>query len=1062
MRTTAIVGAMIVTALAMGSAPLRADTPPVLKISDNNNDVMTVDDTGNVVFSGSCTPSTCQTSSIQHQPGYIVWGGTIGPFTVTFTVGTTEGAQNTASPQMDLSINQLTTNTGGTITFQWTDTNYTTPSITGTTLLANGTMFGSGTATFVAYTDNTNAEFGTSIPVGPPLTVTGNGTTSINLSESGPGPSATPFSMTEVATFTLSPGAEVGVDEAFKALPSPLALKCASSTGQVGVPYSSALMASGGVPPYTYSIISGSLPAGLTLNTSTGAITGTPTQPGTFSFTAQVVDSSGSSTTNTVTANCTIVITSPPTLTVTCPASTGTVGVSYSSGLSASGGLPPYTFYISAGSLPPGLTLNAATGAITGIPTMAGTFNFTAEVVDSRNNASGTATSQCSITIAPAIAANCVTITAVQGVTITPVTMTATGGTGTGYTFSASGLPSGLTMSSTGTISGTPTVSGTFNYTVTVTDSGGNKGTFNCSVTVAPPPIAANCVTITAVQGVTITPVTMTATGGTGTGYTFSASGLPNGLTMSSTGTISGTPTVSGTFNYTVTVTDSGGNKGTFNCSVTVAPPPIAANCVTITAVQGVTITPVTMTATGGTGTGYTFSASGLPSGLTMSSTGTISGTPTVSGTFNYTVTVTDSGGNKGTFNCSVTVSSSLPACSTNLPPITYSLNNENSASAGEIVWFNSHLTKLGGTIPTSDFTIYIQNGQIVFGTSTLTVPNAIITFSSKVSCASTSFNTATNTWQTTLPLSAASSEDEIFAAGLAYVLPANFSQNVKNVTWSATIYSTAPGLQVTWQWGASNWLTQNKGTSFPMSGGQPDYNGMMIKPAHQTTSCNAGYNSGDQAGAPEFSGRSNVLTGGGSGGGGSNWTGSWSSTPPAVSFPCSTGQAVAKDEFATIGFWHNQNGQALIDSLNGGGSSTALGDWLASTFPNLYGASSSNNMAGRTNAAVAALFLQFFGVTGPKTNAQVLAGALAVYATSTTLAGGNYAAGYGFLVNTSGSGVATYNTGSDGTAIGLANNTSYTVAQLLQAANAAAPWNPAAFSALNDIFDGINQKGDI
>ena len=976
MRTTAIVGAILVTALAMGSAPLRADTPPVLKISDNNNDVMTVDDTGNVVFSGSCTPSTCQTSSIQHQPGYIVWGGTLGPFTVTFTVGSTEGAQNAASPQMDLSIQQLTTTTGGTITFQWTDINFNTPGITGTTLLANGTMFGSGTATFVSYTDNTNAEFGTGIPVGPPLTVTGNGTTSINLSESGPGPTATPFSMTEVATFNLSPGAQVSVDDAFKALPSPLALQCASSTGQVGVPYSSALMASGGVPPYTYAIISGSLPTGLTLNTSTGAITGTPAQPGTFSFTAQVVDSSGSSTTNTVTANCTIVITSPPTLTVTCPASTGTVGVSYSSGLSASGGLPPYTFYISAGSLPPGLTLNAATGAITGIPTMAGTFNFTAEVIDSRNNASGTATSQCSITIAPAI--------------------------------------------------------------------------------------SANCVTITAVQGVTITPVTMTATGGTGTGYTFSASGLPNGLTMSSTGTISGTPTVSGTFNYTVTVTDSGGNKGTFNCSVTVAPPPIAANCVTITAVQGVTITPVTMTATGGTGTGYTFSASGLPSGLTMSSTGTISGTPTVSGTFNYTVTVTDSGGNKGTFNCSVTVSSSLPACSTNLPPITYSLNNENSASAGEIVWFNSHLTKLGGTIPTSDFTIYIQNGQIVFGTSTLTVPNAIITFSSKVSCASTSFNTATNTWQTTLPLSAASSEDEIFAAGLAYVLPANFSQNVKNVTWSATIYSTAPGLQVTWQWGASNWLTQNKGTSFPMSGGQPDYNGMMIKPAHQTTSCNAGYNSGDQAGAPEFSGRSNVLTGGGSGGGGSNWTGSWSSTPPAVSFPCSTGQAVAKDEFATIGFWHNQNGQALIDSLNGGGSSTALGDWLASTFPNLYGASSSNNMAGRTNAAVAALFLQFFGVTGPKTNAQVLAGALAVYATSTTLAGGNYAAGYGFLVNTSGSGVATYNTGSDGTAIGLANNTSYTVAQLLQAANAAAPWNPAAFSALNDIFDGINQKGDI
>ena len=237
---------------------------------------------------------------------------------------------------------------------------------------------------------------------------------------------------------------------------------------------------------------------------------------------------------------------------------------------------------------------------------------------------------------------------------ITPVTMTASGGTGTGYTFAATGLPTGLTMSAGGTISGTPTVSGTFPYTVTVTDSAGNKGTFNCSVTVLPP-VSATCVVINAVQGVAITPVTMTASGGTGTGYTFSASGLPAGLTMSAGGTISGTPTVSGTFPYTVTVTDSAGNTGSFNCSVTVTPP-VSATCVVINAVQGVAITPVTMTASGGTGTGYTFSATGLPAGLTMSSGGTISGTPTVSGTFPYTVTVTDSAGNKGTFNCSVTV----------------------------------------------------------------------------------------------------------------------------------------------------------------------------------------------------------------------------------------------------------------------------------------------------------------------------------------------------------------------------------------------------------------------
>jgi hypothetical protein len=65
--------------------------------------------------------------------------------------------------------------------------------------------------------------------------------------------------------------------------------------------------------------------------------------------------------------------------------------------------------------------------------------------------------------------------------------MLGTGGVGGPYTFTATGLPSGVTMSTTGTISGTPTVSGTFNYTVTVKDKNGNTGTVNCSVTVNPP-----------------------------------------------------------------------------------------------------------------------------------------------------------------------------------------------------------------------------------------------------------------------------------------------------------------------------------------------------------------------------------------------------------------------------------------------------------------------------------------------------------------------------------------------------------------------------------------------
>ena len=164
----------------------------------------------------------------------------------------------------------------------------------------------------------------------------------------------------------------------------------------------------------------------------------------------------------------------------------------------------------------------------------------------------------------------------------------------------------------------------------------------------------------------------------------------------------------------------------------------------------------------------------------------------------------------------------------------------------------------------------------------------------------------------------------------------------------------------------------------------------------------------------------------------------------------------------ATIGFWHNKNGQALIYAVNGGGTSTNLANWLATSFPYLYGASSSNNLAGGTNKAVAAAFLTYFNKTGAKTDAQIMAGALAAYVTNSTLAGGTYAAAYGFKVTTGGTGAKTYNVGSLGTAIGLANNTAYTVTQLLQQANLMkqnGTFNAATF---NTIFDGINQKGDI
>ena len=150
--------------------------------------------------------------------------------------------------------------------------------------------------------------------------------------------------------------------------------------------------------------------------------------------------------------------------------------------------------------------------------------------------------------------------------------------------------------------------------------------------------------------------------------------------------------------------------------------------------------------------------------------------------------------------------------------------------------------------------------------------------------------------------------------------------------------------------------------------------------------------------------------------------------------------------------------------ALNGGPSSTKLGNWLASNFPYLYGAHSSNNMAGKSNTAVAALFLAFFNEGGQKTNAQILAGALASYVTSSALTGSTKSVGFGFNNSPGGTGAKGINVGGYGTAIGLSNNTVYTVTQLLNQVNLDiqnGTYNAAA-NAFNVIFSNINQTGDI
>ena len=191
--------------------------------------------------------------------------------------------------------------------------------------------------------------------------------------------------------------------------------------GGVGVAYSQTLAVSGGSGIYTWSISAGSLPAGLSLDAATGIISGTPTTTGTSNFTARVADGITAAT-----QPLTINIGLLPLSITTTSLPNGGVGVAYSRALAPSGGSGIYTWSVSAGLLPAGLSLNAATGVISGIPTTAGTSNFTVQVADGI----GAATRLLSITINPALTITTTSLPGGDGGVRYTQTLAASGGSG--------------------------------------------------------------------------------------------------------------------------------------------------------------------------------------------------------------------------------------------------------------------------------------------------------------------------------------------------------------------------------------------------------------------------------------------------------------------------------------------------------------------------------------------------------------------------------------------------------------------------------------------------------
>jgi len=436
------------------------------------------------------------------------------------------------------------------------------------------------------------------------------------------------------------------------------------------------------------------LPAGLNINTVTGIISGTVTTIGTYSVTISATNGYG-------TTNQTLVIhINPLAPVITSPATANaTTGTAFSYSITATNN--PTSF--NATGLTAGLNINTVTGTIAGTPTIAGKDT----VIISATNAGGTGSDTLIITVKPP----------------TPVitsASTATGTTGNSFTytitasnnpisFNATGLPSGLNINTTtGVISGTPAAAGSSTVNINATNAGGTgSATLTITINNPPAPVITSSTTATVIVNNTFS-YTITASNNP---TSFNATGLPTGLSIDvSTGIISGTPTTTGSYPVTITATNLGGTDSkTLTINVNNPPAPIITSTATASGIVDSTFN-YAITASNNPGS---YNATALPAGLIINtSTGVISGTPTIFGVYTSTISATNAGGTD-----SITLTITIDT----LPPISGIVVYPNPLVNGGSL----HVTLLGWQNGIA-FAIYGINGKLV-KTGTVTVSGGAI-----------------------------------------------------------------------------------------------------------------------------------------------------------------------------------------------------------------------------------------------------------------------------------------------------------------------------------------------